>query len=187
MKRIFTLLILALLVLPQLASSQSFSKNQQKKILRQARNYLYAAEYVEAYPFYKELYESDTNNSVYNYEFGICIYEGSREKLNSKKYFEKIEELNEREGKPELFYYLGRLYHLEHNFLYATAAYSTYLAEGLPAGKVGVETEKEVNLYILQCEDGRDLLESNRQILESVHKQSRNVTKYQIDSISQIF
>ena len=186
MKRIFTLLILALLVLPQLASSQSFSKNQQKKILRQARNYLYAAEYVEAYPFYKELYESDTNNSVYNYEFGICIYEGSREKLNSKKYFEKIEELNEREGKPELFYYLGRLYHLEHNFLYATAAYSTYMAEGLPAGKVGVEMEKEVNLYILQCEDGRDLLESKGQILESMHKQSRNVTKYQTDSISYV-
>lgn len=186
MRRILTLIFLFVLVFSEFGNAQSLSESQQKKILKQARNYLYAAEYVEAYPLYKELYEADTNNSVYNYEFGICIYEGSRDKLKSKKYFEKIVELNEREEKPELFYYLGRLYHLEHNFLFATASYSTYIAEGLPQGKVGEEMEAEVNAYILQCEDGRDLLESNNHILESVQKKSRDVTKYQIDSNSYV-
>jgi len=186
MRKIFTLLFLFVLVFSEFGNSQILSESQQKKILKQARNYLYAAEYIEAYPLYKELYDADTNNSVYNYEFGICIYEGSRDKLKSKKYFEKIVELNEREEKPELFYYLGRLYHLEHNFLFATASYSTYIAEGLPQGKVGEEMEAEVNAYILQCEDGRDLLESNSHILESVQKKSRDVTKYQVDSLTYV-
>ncbi|MBD80152.1 MAG: hypothetical protein CL840_14660 [Crocinitomicaceae bacterium] len=183
MKKLVALVLFFVIALTYVASSQtSLSESQQKKILRQARNYLYAAEYTEAFPLYSELYKADSNNSIYNYELGICIYEGSRDKLKSKKYFEKIVELDEREEKPELFYYLGRLYHLEHNFLFATAAYSTYIAEGLPPGKVGTEMEAEVEAYILQCEDGKDLLELNSHILESVQKKSKDVTKFDIDS-----
>ncbi|MGB0390864.1 MAG: OmpA family protein [Salibacteraceae bacterium] len=182
-----TFAFLALLLIQVSGFTQSeLTDNEQEKILKQARNYAYAGEWYEAFPLYSQLYKADTNNALYNYELGICIYEGTSNKLKSKKHFEKVVELNEREEKPELFYYLGRLYHLEHDFLFATASYNTYLVEGLPPGKLGKEMQAEVEAYILQCEDGKDLIESQNHILEDVEHKSKDITKYQIDSLSYI-
>jgi outer membrane protein OmpA-like peptidoglycan-associated protein len=165
-------------------SAQGLSQSEQKKVHKQARNYLYAGEFTEAFQLYSDLYRADSTNMVYNYELGITIYDGSPlNRLASKKHFEKVYESGEREGKPELFYYLGRLYHLEHNFLFALGAYNTYLVEGLPPGALGKEREEEVQAYIQQCEEGRDLLETKSHILDARDDTTRrDVIRYDLDS-----
>ena len=89
--------------------------------------------------------------------------------------------MGNREDMPELFYYMGRVYHLEHDFLFATASYSTYMAEALPPGKQGKLREKEVQAYIQQCEEGKDLMEESEDILASVETNEKNIHKYYLE------
>ena len=92
-----------------------------------------------------------------------------------RKYLEKAERDGNREDMPELFYYMGRVYHLEHDFLFATASYSTYMAEALPPGKQGKLREKEVQVYIQQCEEGDTIL-----IHGGVYREVLNINKSDI-------
>jgi outer membrane protein OmpA-like peptidoglycan-associated protein len=183
-KTLFPILFLWALMSAINLQAQSLSDSEQRKILKQARNYLYAGEYTEAFQLYSELYRADSTNMNYNYELGITIYDGSsHNRLAAKKHFEKVYESGEREGKPELFYYLGRLYHLEHNFLFALGAYNTYLVEGLPPGNLGKERQEEVEAYIQQCEEGRDLLETKAHILDARDDSTqRDVIRFDLDS-----
>lgn len=181
MKNITIQLALILGLLHVGVAQERLNDIEQKKLLKQARDYFQMEEYTEAFKIYNVLHAQDTNNANYNYELGMCIYEGSFNKVAAKKYLEKAERDGKRSEMPELFYYMGRVYHLEHNFLFATASYSTYMAESLPKGKVGKEREAEVQAYIQQCEEGKDLMEKERDVLESMDKQTANIRKYYLD------
>ncbi|UTW62539.1 OmpA family protein [bacterium SCSIO 12741] len=175
-------LLLALLFGAMSAVAQDdLTESQKKKLLKQARDYMQMEEFREAFKSYSELHKSDTANPNYNYELGICIYEGSFNKVASKKYFESALEKGNRADMPEMFYYLGRVYHLEHNFLFALAAYNTYLVEGLPKGKVGRLRKKEVESYIQQCDEGKDLIEKDQNLLDRVDRNTKNVSKFYVE------
>jgi outer membrane protein OmpA-like peptidoglycan-associated protein len=167
-------------------AQETLTADQKKKMLNQARNYIFVQDFGAALDIYKQLVGSEPENGTYNYETGICVYEGSFNKVASKKYFEKALEIadatNTRSQMPELFYYLGRVYHMEHDFLFATAAYSTYMAEALPSGKEGKLRQAEIENYIAQCEDGRDLIEQDQSLLERIDKKVKNVSKFYIDA-----
>lgn len=162
-------------------TQEKISEDDRKKILKQARAYFQMEEYTDAFELYSLLHADDTNDARVNFELGMTIYEGSFNKVAAKKYLEKAERDGNREDMPELFYYMGRVYHLEHNFLFATASYSTYMAEALPPGKQGKLRRKEVEAYIQQCEEGKDLLEESEEVLESVEKDEKNTRKYYLD------
>lgn len=180
------LAIVCVLFTVSTTAQESLSGEQKKKLLSQARNYMFVQDFGTAYDIYKKLIDSEPENGTYNYETGICIYEGSFNKVASKKYLEKALEIADasstRKQMPELFYYLGRVYHMEHDFLFATAAYSTYMAEALPSGKAGKDRQVEIETYIAQCEDGRDLIEKDQSLLERVDRQVKNVSKFYIDA-----
>ncbi len=174
-------LIVLFLLGNNLFAQEKLSEDERKKVLKQARAYFQMEEYTDAFELYSLLHADDTNDARVNFELGMTIYEGSFNKLAAKKYLEKAERDGNREDMPELFYYMGRVYHLEHNFLFATASYSTYMAEALPPGKQGKLRQKEVEAYIQQCEDGKDLMEQSEDVLESVEKVEANIQKYYLD------
>ncbi len=173
----FLLIFCTLLVFSQ----EKLTNDEKKKVLKKARTYFQQEEYTDAFELYSILHADDTNDYRVNFELGMTIYEGSFNKVAAKKYLEKAERDGKREDMPELFYYMGRVYHLEHNFLFATASYSTYMAEALPPGKQGKLRQKEVEAYIQQCEEGKDLMEQSEEILESVEKDEKNIQKYYLD------
>lgn len=174
------LLFFCAFLMPFIGFSQdtTLTEKDQKKLLNQAREYLRAQDFEGAFKAYSELHKLDTNNANYNYELGITIFEGSPNKLRSKKYFEAAERNGNRDEMPELFYYLGRLYHMEHNFLFATA---TYLVESLPGGAAGKKRKSEIEAYLDQCEMGKDLMEQEGEILETVEKKSKNISRFYIE------
>ncbi len=162
-------------------AQEEMSEDERKKVLKQARTYFQMEEFTDAFKLYSILHTDDTNDARVNFELGMTIYEGSFNKLAAKKYLEKAERDGERVDMPELFYYLGRVYHLEHDFLFATAAYSTYMAESLPLGKQGRLRQKEVESYIQQCEELKGLMEESEDILASVENDKKNIHKYYLD------
>lgn len=162
-------------------AQEKMSEDERKKVLKQARAYFQMEEFTDAFELYSLLHADDTNDARVNFELGMTIYEGSFNKVAAKKYLEKAERDGNREEMPELFYYMGRVYHLEHNFLFATASYSTYMAEALPPGKQGKLREKEVEAYIQQCEEGKDLMESSEEVLASVENDEKNINKYYLE------
>ena len=162
-------------------AQEEMSEDERKKVLKQARAYFQTEEFTDAFKLYSILHTDDTNDARVNFELGMTIYEGSFNKLAAKKYLEKAERDGERLDMPELFYYLGRVYHLEHDFLFATAAYSTYMAEALPLGKQGRLRQKEVESYIQQCEELKGLMEESEDILASVENDKKNIHKYYLD------
>ena len=162
-------------------AQEKMTEDERKKVLKQARAYFQMEEFTDAFKLYSILHEDDTNDARVNFELGMTTYEGSFNKLAAKKYLEKAERDGNREDMPELFYYMGRVYHLEHDFLFATASYSTYMAEALPPGKQGKLREKEVQAYIQQCEEGKDLMEESEDILASVETNEKNIHKYYLE------
>jgi len=178
--RLFTALLTILLGFSGIAQ-ETMSEDERKKVLKQARAYFQMEEFTDAFKLYSILHADDTNDARVNFELGMTIYEGSFNKLAAKKYLEKAERDGDRKDMPELFYYMGRVYHLEHDFLFATASYSTYMAEALPLGKQGKLRQLEVEAYIQQCEEGRDLMEQSEDVLASVETDKKNIHKYYLD------
>lgn len=177
----FIFCALFLSVIFDVRGQEVLSEKEKKKLLEQAREYMRATDFVDAFKAYSELHKMDTANPTYNYELGIAIFEGSFDKTKSKKYFQTADRNGDREDMPELFYYLGRVYHLEHNFFFAMAAYNTYKEEGLPKGKAGKQRRKEVEAYLQQCEEGKDLIEKDNNLLDRVDKRSKNIAKYYVE------
>ncbi|MCB0480807.1 MAG: OmpA family protein [Flavobacteriales bacterium] len=180
MKQLKLLLFIIVLAMSFISQAQdtTLTEVDQKKMLNQAREYLRAQDFTQAFNLYSTLYALDTANAAYNYELGIVIFEGSFNKSASKKYFEAADRLGNREDMPDLFYYLGRVYHLEHNFFFAMASYSTYKAESLPKGRAGRKRKKEVDAYLTQCAQGKDLMEKEGEILKSEAKPSKNISRF---------
>lgn len=178
--RLFTAFLTILIGFSGIAQ-ETMSEDERKKVLKQSRAYFQMEEFTDAFKLYSILHVDDTNDARVNFELGMTIYEGSFNKRAAKKYLEKAERTGDRKDMPELFYYMGRVYHLEHDFLFAIASYSTYMAESLPPGKQGKLRQLEVEAYIQQCEEGRGLMEQSEDILESVETDKKNIHKYYLD------
>jgi len=173
-------IVLSLFAFAAIAQSD-LSKSDLQKLHDKARKNMTLGEFTKGFETYSILLQTDRENPVYNYEMGICIFEGAVDKSKSKKYFEDAAFSDRRDDKemPDLFYYLGRVYHLERNFVSALAAYNSYLPY-LPNNRFGKERGAEVEVYIRQCEEGKDLMEQGTAI-DSISQESKNIKKYYVD------
>lgn len=163
------------------ASSQATNANELKKLADKAQNHLKLEEYAEAYTLYSQLIELDSNIAMHHYGKALAIFEGSFSKTQALPYFENAYIKGIKQEKPEIFYYLGRVYQLNQNFTAALASYNTFTPY-IQNTRAGKTLRNEIDVYIDQCEKGISQVKSGRdKPLKWADNRVENVTKYYVD------
>jgi len=110
--------------------------------------------YIDALTYYIEANKINPNNADLNYKIGIC-YIFTSDKQLGLEHLEKAKQLN-LQVNYELSYYLGRAYHLNHQFDKAIEYYNEFKRKLSP--KEFAVRSKELDKYIEECENGKELL-----------------------------
>lgn len=110
--------------------------------------------YIDALTYYLEANKINPNNADLNYKIGIC-YIFTTDKQLGLEHLEKAKQLNPQVNY-ELSYYLGRAYHLNHQFDKAIENYNEFKRRLSP--KEFADRGKELDKYIEECENGKELL-----------------------------
>ncbi|MCW3083643.1 MAG: hypothetical protein JWP12_1009 [Bacteroidetes bacterium] len=140
-KRIFLLIVF--FVLARFSSAQITSMHDNQLWLK-ADKALEYGNYPAALEIYQKLHALDSTNEEINYKLGICNYNIRSLKMQSKKYFDKVNP----EHFPETNYYLGRLNHLLREDDKAIACFTHY--KELKSDDKEHST-KEINDLISKC------------------------------------
>ena len=165
--KILHLLISFLLILPIYSFSQdgnaygSFSGKEAKKILKKARKDVDYGNLKEATDKYSQLLKTDSNNSVYNYELALTLY-NNYEQIKSIPYFERAIK-NSKDTIGEAFYFLATAWHLAGKFDFAQNNYKVYIALIAKYGtNLWPEEEGELRNEVLRkvemCDNGKKLV-----------------------------
>lgn len=167
MRYIITLLIVAVTAVTW-SQNVEFDKNNfkdDKEGFKQAKENLKLGDeeyekgtvfYKEAVKYYAAANEFNPNNALLNYKLGKC-YLASIEKQKALPHLKKALELNPNVD-PEIFYYLGKAYHLAMEWDDAITNYSKYQKTAMQMQDP--EAMEEVKLLIQQCYDGRELVKT---------------------------
>lgn len=97
------------------------------------------------------------NNATLNFRIGIC-YMNNIFKSKSKEYFERAYQLNPAVD-PEIFYYLGRGFHLNMEWDRAIAEYQKFKSQLDPKKKNEAPIYADVSKKIAECNYGKELME----------------------------
>ena len=140
-----------------LLSTIQVSNAQTESQLLKKSNALYSKEdYKNAIEGYRQLLSNDIKNIDYNFKYAVCLFYTKSPK-SSQKYFDYL--LNQ-EGFPiEVFYFKGRLYHLNYQFQQAIEMYEDY-------EKIRSNKDKDYHCLeeIKRCQNALSLLKSPRAI-----------------------
>jgi hypothetical protein len=152
-KRIlFALLFVAAatLLLPLRLSAQMSPAETRKK----ADELFGKEDYVAAMPLYSGLLANDKDDPNLNYRYGVCVLYASSQKDKALPFLEKAS----RDPKVEVdvWFYLGRAYHLNYQFDQAITAYNKFKTLG---GEKKAE-KMQIDNQIAMCKTGRKLLKA---------------------------
>ena len=150
MKLIFILFIFA---------STSFSQDSEADLKIRADKSYRSDNFVEASKHYAQLLAINKLDPFYNFRYGVCLIYNSRKKQDAIKHL--IFASNDASTDPEVYFYLGRAYHLNYEFGEAIKYYNTYKS------KVGskLNVKLDVNRQIEMSENGKRLLASLNEIV----------------------
>jgi len=145
------LLLTFILYLVIQCSAISQSNKQLINLQQQADDYYSLEEYMLALPIYEQLDSLFPNSSYFKYRLGMCYY-NSHHKVKCLPYFLKAKEIGFIE--PDINFYIGRGYHLNHEFDKALSFYKTFKA--LPhTDTLLVQT---LDRFIAMCKVGKELM-----------------------------
>ena len=116
--------------------------------------------YIDALTLYLDANKINPNNANLNYKIGIC-YLFTTDKQLGLEHLEKAKQLNPQVNY-ELSYYLGRAYHLNHQFDKAIEYYNEFKRRLSP--KEFAVRGKELDKYIEECENGKELLKKKTKV-----------------------
>ncbi len=150
MKLIFILFIFA---------STSFSQDSEADLKIRADKSYRSDNFVEASKHYAQLLAINKLDPFYNFRYGVCLIYNSRKKQDAIKHL--IFASNDASTDPEVYFYLGKAYHLNYEFGEAIKYYNTYKS------KVGskLNVTLDVNRQIEMSENGKRLLSSLNEIV----------------------
>lgn len=155
MKKIFIISLLGMLGLT--AISQDVSK-QHQPIVKSANNMFDSKEYDSAKKNFSQLISFYPKNAEFNYKFGACnVMLGGDPEASITHLTFAIASGFEKDAK----YYLGRAYHRNYDFNEAILAFQKYK---MTASKDEV-VEREVDMYIEMCRNGKGLLSSIKDVV----------------------
>jgi len=112
--------------------------------------------YIDALTYYLEANKINPNNADLNYKIGIC-YIFTTDKQLGLEHLEKSKQLNPQVNY-ELSYYLGRAYHLNHQFDKAIEYYKEFKNRLYP--QEFAIRGKELDKLIEECENGKEFIEN---------------------------
>jgi outer membrane protein OmpA-like peptidoglycan-associated protein len=126
-----------------------------KKKLALAKEYFRVEEYHHSFDLFKELLAIDSENPEYNYYLGVSkLFIEEEHKADALDPLLKVES----SGKsfPYLYFYLGRAYHLNHDFNQAIAYYKKHLDK---EKKIMPDNDAQMIDYLInQCEIGKKMV-----------------------------
>ncbi|MDW8288240.1 MAG: hypothetical protein RMJ89_09225, partial [Flammeovirgaceae bacterium] len=131
------------------------SKLSAKKKVKIAKEYFRVEEYHHSLDLFGDLLKKDPHNPEYNYYYGVSLlHMEEQHKGDALQPLLKAEE----SGKyfPKLYFYLGRAYHLNHDFDQAIAFYKKHTQKET---KFEDDSNPDViNYLVKQCENGKQMV-----------------------------
>ena len=152
-KRYFTLLfsVVLLALLPVHLRAQVTTEED---VIKNAAAAFDQENYGKAMPLYSQLLANHPNDPNYNYRFGVCMLFASSDKGKALPFLEEASKNPKCEV--DVWFYLGRAYHLNYRFDEAIVAFNKYktLAGEKKSEKLQVDNQ------IAMCKTGKKLLKA---------------------------
>lgn len=136
--------------------------------------------YVEASKLYSQLLSFNRSDVFYNYRYGICLLYNSRVKQEAIKHLTYVSK--QENPNPEVYFYLGKAYHLNYEFGDAIKLYNTYKQKA--GSKINVTLE--VDRHIQMSENGKRLLSSTTEMVVLDKKEIENATFFRVYDLKDI-
>lgn len=153
----------------------------EKKLHKQAYNYLDMEMYEEAIKDYRRLLDMNPSNPHYNFEIGIAYLRSPTKFELAEPFMERALKFSKDDTIPELFYYLGKSYQNNHKFAEAKAAYSEF-GKNLKENKAGRQLKTEVDWLGKTCQHGEYHVKLNtKNPLENTKKPLNDIKKYYLN------
>ena len=157
---------LLIIFLSLLSAITAFGQTKEEKKLRvQAVKALRAERFDVAQEIYTDLLKLNPENSDYNYEMGLAIYEEGIHRGKAAPYLEKAIQNTENDTLPEMFLFAGKSEHYGGNFDLAIQYYEDYLGFMDKEGFERDELEEDVDRYIEMCQNGKVQFENNKDFI----------------------
>jgi hypothetical protein len=163
-----------------LGAFRTLGQATEDELKTKAEKFYKEKNYVEATRSYLQLLSLQPRDPFYNMRYGTCLLYNSEKKEQAIRYLEyaaKNEKLD-----AEVFFFLGKAYHLNYRFTEAVAAYTDYKFK---AG-AKIETEFEVDRAIEMSNSGKRLLQSMNELVVYDKKEYRFDQFYRLYNLEDI-
>ena len=151
------------------AGISSFVAQSENQLVKSSSSFFEKKQYSLAIDGYRQLLSNDLKNVDYNFCYAVCLFYTKNPK-SSEKYFNYL--LEQAQCPKEVYYFKGRLYHLNYEFDNAIEMYSTYIS---------LKTKKSQDFgasqEIQRCQNAKELLKSPRAI-QVVRQDQKNTEDY---------
>lgn len=177
----FYLITICLLLVVATSFSQDVFSNEND--LKKEANILFDEHnYTKAYPLFSQLLSLYPKDAQYNYKFGTCLLYSSNDKGKAIPYIEYAAKRQKQDVDKEVFFYLGKAYHLNYRFADAIKAYTTYKSMASSKLIIQYDVERQIEM----CENGKHLLKKitdlyvleKKEVPQSDFFRSYNLTEY---------
>lgn len=149
---VFVVTILVALMIPSNLRAQA--PGSEVDVIKKAADLFEEADYPAAMPLYSQLLANHPKDPNYNYRFGVCMVYANADKGKALPFLEVASK--DPKAEVEVWFYLGRAYHLNYRFDEAIRAYSKFKTI---AGEKKAE-KLQVNNQIAMCKTGKKLLKA---------------------------
>ncbi|MFH1004026.1 MAG: hypothetical protein V1781_00775 [Bacteroidota bacterium] len=130
--------------------------SSEEDLKKQANKLFEEEEFTKAYPLFSQLLSLYSKDAQYNYKFGTCLLYSASNKEKAIPYLEYAAKRQKQNVDKEVFFYLGKAYHLNYRFADAINGYNKYK-------KIASSRQQEkydVNRQIEMCANGKKLLKN---------------------------
>ncbi|MES2838214.1 MAG: hypothetical protein V4667_11865 [Bacteroidota bacterium] len=136
--------------------------------------------YAAALPMYSQLLSLNTKEVLYHYRFGVCNLYAGKDKTKPISFLEYA--AKDPSTDKEVFYHLGRAYHLNYKFGEALTNYIKFKQVAPPK----LLEKLDVELQIRMCKNGLELLKNIRGLSVMEKKDLRDADYFRAYDLSKI-
>jgi hypothetical protein len=160
------------LLLLWLPHAHLLAQQSMEQIKKQAEKLYEDEEFDEAYKYYSQLVSNFPKDPEYNYRLGVCMIYSEPDKKKCLTYLKQAS-LNKSDTPKDLFFYLGKAYHINYLFDDAIKSYNEFKSTASASLQKKLQVDKEIRA----CNNGKKLL-SNLPNLEIKAKKQLNEADY---------
>ena len=134
--------------------------DSEEEVKKQAEKFYQEDQFVKAMPLYSQLLSLYPKDPNFNYKYGVCILFADADKGKPIAFLEFASKKPEVVDN-EVFYYLGRAYHVNYRFSDAIGAYNVYKKKA----STKFLTKLKVDRQIEMCNNGLELLKNVKDLV----------------------